>query len=394
MVLPSPKRCPLSCAYEHTIATDYQGTVWGWGKNNSRQLGYPNGPFYKSPQRIGGIPPIHSVSSGYSHVAAVDLNQNVWTWGWNHYGQLGRESNAAEMAPLRLSCLPAVWEVVCGSNHTLALDEYGRVWSWGLNTYFQLGYPTLTPCSLVPSPINGLPPIKTIAAGGNYSLAIDVLNRVWAWGTYADSWTLLDFRQLIPRLLADLPPIHAVSCGAHHAMALDEEGNLYAWGLNDYGQLGLSEQIWRMGEQAHPVLLPNLPKIHFVSCGETTSAAIDTDGKPWVWGKIAANRRTHQPKDDEQQQAEPVNSSSPSWIFNSGVPWRLEVPEDIQFQFFSCGTYHISAIDTQERCWSLGENDRGQLGLGHTLLQSSPQLVPDALKLSPVTLCPVKLKSA
>uniref|UniRef100_A0A7S4MBI4 RCC1-like domain-containing protein n=1 Tax=Vannella robusta TaxID=1487602 RepID=A0A7S4MBI4_9EUKA len=370
-------RSPISCAYEHTIATDAQGNVWGWGKNDINQLGTNNEATLLciSPQKIGGVPPIHSVSCGHTHVAAIDLNKNVWTWGWNRYGQLGYGHTETSVQPQKINQLPAIFEVACGGNHTLALDENGRVWSWGFNSVDQLGVSSLT-FSSVPVLIANLPRIVSISAGGNYSAAIDESNNLWVWGSHAQSWNLIDPKSCVPHILEIDAPIVYVSCGLNHAVAIDAENNLYSWGQNNYGQLGLCEFLWSFPSSDKPVLIPGLPPISLASCSESATTAIDTNGKPYVWGKMFVNRR---------------NASSTTY-FSSGIPVALDIPSTITLQYISCGSYHIIAIDKNDSVWSWGENDRGQLGLGHTQQQESPQQI--SIKLSPVKLSPLLQKSS
>jgi alpha-tubulin suppressor-like RCC1 family protein len=41
--------------YTHVIALKTDGTLWGWGKNNSGQLGLNNTTYYSSPKQIGAL---------------------------------------------------------------------------------------------------------------------------------------------------------------------------------------------------------------------------------------------------------------------------------------------------------------------------------------------------
>jgi len=373
----SRTRSPVSCAYEHTIATDPQGNVWGWGKNDINQLGLEKSSrFCKSPQRINGVPPIHSVSCGLTHVAAIDLNKNLWTWGWNHYGQLGYGHSQLSSKPEKITELPAILEISCGANHTLALDDGGKVWMWGLSPANQLencNQNFLTRPFLV---VN-LPNIVSISAGGNYSAAIDSHHTVWVWGSYASSWTYIDPRACLPHKLDNIPPIISISCGLTHAVAIDINNNLLAWGQNTYGQLGICDPPWHCAEQSVPTEIKHIPKISFISCGETATTALDMEGKPWIWGKIFINRR----------------SPNSHFLTSSGVPIPLECDEKVHFQYISCGAFHIVGVDVNEDVWCWGDNDRGQLGLGHTQQQRHPQQI-ESMKLSPVKLTPLKQKSS
>lgn len=356
-------RHPIACAYEHTIATDTQGKLWGWGNNARNQLLKlaESDLILQSPRQIDGLPPIFSVHCGYSHTIAIDINKNLWSWGWNSYGQLGYASLKSTSSHIcKIENLPPIIQVSCGINHSLALDENGNIWSWGLNISKQLGT-QVNQYSSTPTMIKNLPKIITIAAGGNCSAAIDNNNQLWIWGTQSDAWNPYFYSPLNnPKTISTKHPIKAISLGLNHAVAIDSDNNLISWGQdNCYGKLGRSTRC------NIPDYIHGLPQMKSVSCGETATCAIDINGIPWVWGRIVINRR---------------DSSTPS--FTSTVPVKLEIPNETSFVYISCGSYHLVAIDEQDNVWSWGENDRGQLGLGHTLTKQPPEQI-EFLKISP-----------
>ena len=73
-------------------------------------------------------------------------------------------------------------QISVGESHTLALTSGGEVYAWGRNNYGQLGVEDLN-YSYVPTKIEGLSNIKSIAAGYDHSLALsDTGDTVYAWG--------------------------------------------------------------------------------------------------------------------------------------------------------------------------------------------------------------------
>ena len=71
------------------------------------------------------------------------------------------------------------------------------------------------------------------------------------------------------------PPL---SAGKGHLGVIDQNGRLNMWGRNDSGQLGNGTQI---STKVSQVVLSNVLQ---VSCSDTKTGAVTTDGKVYVWG--------------------------------------------------------------------------------------------------------------
>lgn len=96
-------------------------------------LGYKSTPII-----INGLSDIIQIDSGFDHVLAVDSSGNVYGWGENHDGQLGPLSPGAnQTTPLHLGFVSNIVEVSAGTNLSIALDNQGKIFYWGDPT---LGY--------------------------------------------------------------------------------------------------------------------------------------------------------------------------------------------------------------------------------------------------------------
>lgn len=88
-----------------------------------------------------------------------------------------------------------------------------------------------------------------------------------------------------PIIIDDLSGLDIVdiAAGIEYSMALDANGDLYTWGSGDNGKLGTGDT----NDALAPTLInlggTKLSKIH-TSATSNASAAIDTDGNVWVWG--------------------------------------------------------------------------------------------------------------
>lgn len=192
----------------------------------------------------------------YDHCLAVDSNGTVWGWGNPDLGVLGNGSAQQFDAPVESVVVkePAQ-DVAVGVNHSLALLKSGAVVSWGDNSYGQLGDGTQdatdvdTACAvrgsvdpLATEKCTALPvgKISAIAAGRFSSYALSSGNLL-AWGdnSSAQIGDGGDMLRLLPATVSAIKKIAAVSAGDMHVMAsATDSALLYAWGDNAAGQLG------------------------------------------------------------------------------------------------------------------------------------------------------------
>ncbi|MBH1969581.1 MAG: hypothetical protein I8H92_00040 [Moraxellaceae bacterium] len=131
---------------------------------------------------------------GAMFTVGVKADGTVWSWGSGSSGELGRNDyNEHTDIPLIIPDMTNFVEVAVGSNHVLALRKDGTVWSWGNNEKGQLGYKEdghIEPnyyraFQKLPKQIPDLTDIVSIAAGANFSLALDKQGKVWGWGSEA-----------------------------------------------------------------------------------------------------------------------------------------------------------------------------------------------------------------
>lgn len=160
-----------------TLALKQNGSLWGWGKNDSGQLGQFNVTNYSSPVQIlpakttGWL----SVGCGSSHAAAVNVDGTLWCWGSNSYGQLGTNNTTDRSSPAQTIISGQDWaEVTCGENYTLALKKDGTIWGFGLNNYGQYGDTTQTSQSMPVLVAAGQAYWHAVSAGGQFAAALTV----------------------------------------------------------------------------------------------------------------------------------------------------------------------------------------------------------------------------
>lgn len=81
-----------------------------------------------------------------------------------------------------------------------------------------------------------------VAAGDNRTVAIKTGGTLWAWGTTVGDGTTSTRTSPVP-IGANGAIWTSVSSGPYSTFAIKNDGTLWAWGFNDYGQLGLGDQL-------------------------------------------------------------------------------------------------------------------------------------------------------
>ena len=189
----------------YALALDQNGHIWNWGNVNRDELA-PAAAVSLEPSSPVALPTppgvtFRAVSAGWNFSVALDSTGRAWAWGANNgEGTLALTTNAAFVpAPTPITMPPGVsfTAVSAGWVHAVALDSAGRAWAWGDDSEGQLGVDTATlptgasgpcgfgRCSATPVPVK-LPAgvrLTAVAAGEDYTAAVDTSGRVWTWGT-------------------------------------------------------------------------------------------------------------------------------------------------------------------------------------------------------------------
>uniref|UniRef100_A0A8D3DKR5 BTB domain-containing protein n=1 Tax=Scophthalmus maximus TaxID=52904 RepID=A0A8D3DKR5_SCOMX len=134
----------VACGSHHSMALTQDGEVFAWGYNNHGQIGTgstANQPFPKKVSScLQGKTAVGITCGQTSSMALVD-NREIYGWGNNNSGQLGFGSSEKQLTPRRLTALQGlnIQQVVSGHSHCLALTDEGQLYAWGANTFGQLG---------------------------------------------------------------------------------------------------------------------------------------------------------------------------------------------------------------------------------------------------------------
>ena len=243
-----------------------------------------------------------------------------------------------------------------GQSHTITLSEDGTVHSFGRNDEGELGLGHNNDVSL-PTPIPNLPQINMISCGAYFTVCVDYEGFVWSFGSNhsgqlgTGNTTVFN----VPQKLLDLPPVLSVSCGYEHTLMITNDDNLWSCGGNDYGQLCHGDTESRSKPQE--TSFSDISKISagsFHSLFENNQREIFSCGTN-CYGECGLGRFDNSPQ------------ITPSLILNA--------PSNIVQ--FVCGVYQNLFLDSEGNVFSVGNNEFGQLGLGHNRNQNELNKIPN-----------------
>ena len=316
------------------------GLVKCWGRNDFGQLGsdqiHQNSQDNNTSSEeifvdLGTGHTAKAIAAGDKHTCVILNTDQVKCWGANDYGQLGLGDASHRGADLENEMGDNLPYVDLGSDHTAnalfarynytcAILDNDRLKCWGDNGFGQLG-------------------LEDIDARG------DELNEMGDDLPYVD--------------LGDSHLVKDATLGKNHTCAILDSDRLKCWGINNFGQLGLGDDVSRgddvneMGDDLPYVDLGLDRAVKSMTAGDSyTCAILDNDRlKCWginhLFGLTASINYLGDEADEMGDQLEYV-----------------QLGDDRMAHFVTGGPYHIClTLDSgQVKCW--GKNDRGQLGLG------------------------------
>ncbi len=277
--LPAGEIEQISTGVMHSAAVISDGTgdhLYTWGDNNDDQLGLGdefNGYNYDTPQEVKEFSNsnIEQISMGDRHsslVVSENDSDHLYTWGRNDNGQLGLGDEFQDQhynTPQEVITLPDgdVKQIETGDYYSGAIvtDENGdHLYTWGLNYRGQLGlgYDYEEYNYNTPQEVTGLPDgeIEQVSMGEEHTSVVvndGTSDHLYTWGNNYDGqlglgsdyyWWNYDYPKEVELLPAG--EIEQISMGDKFSAAVVNDGksdSIYTWGLNDFGQLGLGDDI-------------------------------------------------------------------------------------------------------------------------------------------------------
>ncbi len=358
---------------KHTLFLTEKGILYGFGSNESSQLGLKWSNSKQIPERLELLPPDEEprqIACGYSHSLILGSRGNVYGFG-KIFDELPH--------PKLLLGGKKAQQIASGSNHILILTTDGDVLTYGDNMYGQLGLDEnpLNHLGLLSNPQNRFSNVERLTrlpqgekptqvfAGGNSSFIICESDNIYAFGNNAYGQLGINnrYHQPTPALLTlpdDKKAIH-ISCSGMHTGILCESRETFFFGLNQCGQLGLGYR----GNNSM-LLTPQLVKhegkiVKQLALGHGHSLVLYEDGEIRACG----NKALQVSLDD----VEAEHNSRPNL-----TPLNFQPPGTPQKIFSGC--YQNFIVYDGDTHYAFGRNEHYKLGLGYGL---SDQIFPPTL---------------
>ncbi|MFC4665700.1 RCC1 domain-containing protein [Falsiporphyromonas endometrii] len=242
------------------IKTD--GTLWGWGDNESGILD-PDKKAKTTPVQIGSDNDWLKVASGQGTILAIKTDGSLWAWGSNMTGSLGLgiKDNTVVMKPTRVGSDNDWIDISCVELRSYAKKKDGTWYSAGYNDGRNLlGFKGYSPegefdtfnefkkLDLIDQPIifiGGYGETTMIGVGEG-----DEITQIFGWGSLADyalgngKGYLFGSTKVLPPVTVPTSPsiksgirFKQMATGLAFTIVLDENGKAYGWGSNRGGML-------------------------------------------------------------------------------------------------------------------------------------------------------------
>lgn len=241
-------------------------------KQNEENIG-------KAYNDIESIPKFVKIVANNSCFGAIDENGKMYIWGNNWAGQCDVPAD-----------LPPIQEFGIGYGHIAALDFNGKIHKWGKSDYGALDIP------------DNLPKMVSVIAASYKTVALSESGKVFSYSN-----TNQGSQEDVPK---NMGFVTQISAGAYNTAALNKEGNVFTWGVfssnppaadvdfisiaatdYDIACLGADGKVY--GDAKHSELnkrykpKPEMTNIKKIFAGGENFAAIDGDGKLYIWGQYA-----------------------------------------------------------------------------------------------------------
>jgi len=269
--------------------------AWGWGGNVGTAIGSAasDNPL---PMKVPGLSNIRTVSTKYQHTLALDTSGKVFGFGPEASGALG--PTIGNDGVRAIDGLANVRQVAAGEVHSLALLADGTVWAWGANSLGQLGVAAETTTRAAPAQVAGLDHVVAIAASSFGSFALRQDGTVFSWGqSFVLGRTGSSFEAIA---IPGFSGIKAISAGNYNVFAVDAAGGAFGWGDNTGGRVGVGILATTIATPVGLVAASNLAvgvigestlgSLALVAGGEGMGLALGTNGHVYAWGSNASGQ--------------------------------------------------------------------------------------------------------
>ena len=293
----------ISIGQESYAALTSKGRVFAWGIQGESLNGINFLREITSKFNLDSDDKIIDLKLGDFHASAISAKGHLFTLGPNYGGQLGNNGTVFDFnknpSPITfIFDLPTEETLVTisvGGNHSSVISSMGRVFVWGSNHQGQLGDGTYEtkffPIEITENfDLRTNEEIVSLHLGGQSSLAISSMERIFTWGELAQSSMPTDITSSFNFFSGER--IKFVESSFYNFSVITSNDRVFIWGFNNSGQIGDGTN----NRAQVPVdITPNFnlnsgEKILSVGLGVSHSLAISSDSKIFAWGNNSSGQ--------------------------------------------------------------------------------------------------------
>jgi alpha-tubulin suppressor-like RCC1 family protein len=281
-----------------------------------------------------------NTQAGFTHAMALSKDGTIYLWGSNNDSELDGFDTTTREIPLGLHTPKNPHALSAGESATAIITQEGALLLYGTNLLED----------------NSETNFDKVSLGKQHGSVIKTDGTLWSWG--ANNYGQLGnngilFRSKLVQEYTESNMWDTVSAGVDFTIALQKDGTIWGWGKNEYGQIGNSlYNELRIPHQEDT----NATDWAIISAGANHSSAIKKDGTLWSWGLNSSGQ---------------LGAGDTSSL--RGV--RQEITASHNWVAIDLGYDHTLALKDDGTLWAWGNNYYGQLGLGDTSNQDTPQQV-------------------
>ena len=339
-----------------------------------------------------------------NHTIFCSCTKEVLVCGLNCHGQLGLNDENDRKEPQYLMQNKDIIQIICSDTFTIILKCDGKIVVFGSNRHGQLGL-TSRKNICIPTLIVLDKQVTQISCGNWHTLILTIVGQVFSLGGNSYGQRGLGHNdgkdgkdgkdgnndQHIMQQVATTEKIIRIACGGFHSIMITNNYEIMVFGCNDYGQLGLGHY----NNEPSPKLLMKNENITKIVCGWGHTIMLNDNGQVYVFGcnkDGILGLNTCQDQNTPQllttildKKIVQIACAVDSTIFlsDNGELWHIApfiykpvlLITDNEIVQITCGSDHIAFLKDNGQMFVIGDNEFGQLGLGHRGRHEEPQLL-------------------
>jgi alpha-tubulin suppressor-like RCC1 family protein len=342
----------------NTATSGGEFSLYGWGQNQSGELGVNSVVHHSSPIQIPGTTwtTLAHTTGDSGHNTVIKSDGTLWVFGNAPFGQLGQNDRTKYSSPVQVP--GTTWTTSgAGDRYTMATKSDGTLWVWGYNLNGRLGLNNLTNYSSpvqIPGTTWGTGPYQ-LAPLSTSGSAIKTDGTLWMWGRNNNgNLGINDATDYSSPKQVPGTTWRSIGGSFGAVLATKTDNTLWAWGYGGEGQLAQNSVV----QYSSPVQIPGTTWGEVTSYGGWgTVSVIKTDGTLWNWGNND-------------------NGSAAQNNTNDGYSSPVQVPGTTWKQCDRGDNGGVVAVKTDGTLWSWGKNHAGQGGRNDAIDRSSPVQIP------------------